>query len=234
MGIFGYLALPCSFRSIDCGENGQCESTFNDYSCLCDDRGFKMDDKNPQSVCLIDNCFNVDCGFNNTCTNTIGKYQCGDGYYHKNKSESCQDIDECTTDKFLCGEQEYGECNNLNGTYICDCNQGFENINSNQHDSVCIDTDECLGINNCGYNNTCTNSIGSYQCECFEGYYNEEESEPCQDIDECLSEVASFEPDFCQGGICSNDVGGYDCTCPSSSFLAYDNGPNRVPFCGMI
>ena len=131
----------------------------------------------------------------------------------------------------MCGDSEYGTCLNTEGAFICACRDGFKNRNG--LDSVCIDMDECNEFD-CGFNNICTNTIGSYQCECGAGYDHTNEREPCQDIDECLTEVASFEPDFCQGGICSNYVGGYDCTCPSNSFLAHDNGPNRVPFCGMI
>ena len=99
-------------------------------------------------------------------------------------------------------------------------------------DSVCIDKDECLGINNCGFNNTCANFIGTYQCECIEGYYNDKESEPCQDIDECSIKFDSFEPDFCQHGICLNYPGGYNCTCPNKTKLTIDDGSNNIRFCG--
>ena len=156
------------------------------------------------------------------------------GYEQNNSTDkACEDKNECTDNVFTCGNAENGNCRNYDGTHACYCNSGFQN--RHELDSECLDIDEC-GMNeiDCGFNNICTNTIGSYQCECGAGYYHTYEWEPCQDIDECLTEVASFEPDFCQGGICSNYAGGYDCTCPSNSFLAYDNGPNRVSFCGMI
>ena len=75
MGIFGYLALPCSFRSIDCGENGQCEDMFDDYSCLCGEGSLNMKENNPQSSCIIDNCYNVDCD-QGICEATLNSYSC--------------------------------------------------------------------------------------------------------------------------------------------------------------
>ena len=147
------------------------------------------------------------------------------------KDKACEDINECETDKFICGESEYGTCNNLEGTFVCVCNQGFENRNG--LDSDCIDKDECIEFD-CGFNNTCINTIGSYQCDCRDGFYHKNEWEPCQDIDECSSETVPPEPGYCQGGICSNYPGGYDCFCPSYSFEVHYDGPNNVSFCGNI
>ena len=59
--VFTYLALPCSFRDIDCGENGQCENMFNDHRCSCGEGALKIDE-NPKSACIKDYCFNIDCG----------------------------------------------------------------------------------------------------------------------------------------------------------------------------
>ena len=144
------------------------------------------------------------------------------------KNKVCEDIDECT-DEFICGESEYGTCNNLEGTYACVCIPGFEN--RNRLNSDCIDKDECTEFD-CGFNNICINTIGSYQCDCRDGFYHKNEWEPCQDIDECSIETVTLEPDYCQGGECLNYDGGYDCTCPSYSFEVYDDGPNNVTFCG--
>ena len=133
------------------------------------------------------------------------------------------------------GEVETGKCINSIGSYVCDCNQGFKN--RNELDSDCIDIDECVTYDR-GFNNSygnCINTPGSYRCECKDGYENKNnnDSESCQDIDECMTEVESYEPVFCQDGTCSNYPGGYNCTCLMSfDFLAYDNGPNQVPLCG--
>ena len=117
----------------------------------------------------------------------------------------------------------------MDGTYVCECNQGFEN--EDDPDSACIDIDECNDFN-CGFNSTCTNTIGSYLCECGHGYEHLNTWEQCQDIDECSTEVDPSEPAFCRAGTCSNYPGGYECTCPENTFLTIDNGPNSVPFCG--
>ena len=141
----------------------------------------------------------------------------------------CEDIDECNNDIYPCGIEDYSTCLNIEGAFICACRDGFKNENGRE--SICMDTNECDEFD-CGFNNTCTNTIGSYQCECGDGYYNDDEWEPCQDIDECSTETLSYEKYFCQDGICSNYIGGYNCTCPTNDFLSYDNGPNKVPFCG--
>ena len=83
------------------------------------------------------------------------------GFVRSFKNGACEDLNECETDIFPCGRPYYGECLNLEGTYACDCNQGFENIN--QLDSQCIDIDEC-NLFDCGFDNYCINTIGSYQC----------------------------------------------------------------------
>ena len=59
--IFAYLALPCLFKNVDCGDKGQCENQFNDYSCSCGDGAMKKNETDPQSTCIIDYCYQVDC-----------------------------------------------------------------------------------------------------------------------------------------------------------------------------
>ena len=53
------------------------------------------------------------------------------------------DINECNTTatnvNYVCGgekDKEWGECTNTEGSYICNCNDGFENTNSSQYDCV--------------------------------------------------------------------------------------------------
>ena len=76
-------------------------------------------------------------------------------------------------------------------TYVCDCNQGFEN--KDEPDSECIDEDECNEFD-CGLNNTCTNTIGSYKCAC------KPEFEVAGLCDQCM---LAREPD--PAGQCYND-----------------------------
>ena len=75
IGVFVYLLLPCSFRTIYCGENGQCENEFNDYSCSCGEGAIKMNNTDPQSTCIIDYCYKVDCK-RGICKASSNDYRC--------------------------------------------------------------------------------------------------------------------------------------------------------------
>merc|ERR1719427_2158069 len=84
-----------------------------------------------------------------------------------------------------CGEGDATRANCLNtiGSFMCECNEGFENK------PICSDVNECL-INNggCGEGNvtrsSCINSPGSFRCECNEGFV---------DPPTCESPAASLE-----------------------------------------
>ena len=69
-----YFALQCEFRNIDCGENGQCENMFNDYSCSCG-KGAIRKDEQPRSSCIIDHCYGVDCN-RGECKYSLNDYYC--------------------------------------------------------------------------------------------------------------------------------------------------------------
>ena len=252
--VFAYLALPCLFRYIDCGDKGQCENMFNGYRCLCGDGAIKIDESDPQSSCVMDYCYGVDCG-RGECQVSSNDYICqcesglryiqiqncdlmiecfisNKGFKQNSENKTCEDMNECDADKYTCGGLEgvfYGTCENSEGTHACYCNEGFQN--RNELDSECLDIDECTKFG-CGIDSKCINTIGSYQCECGDGYEHENEWEACQDIDECSIVAIPPEPDYCQDGECSNYPGGYDCTCPSYSFEVYHDGPNNVMFCG--
>ena len=134
MGIFGYLALPCSFRSIDCGENAQCESTFNDYSCLCVDGARKTDDKNPKSACLTDYCYNIDCG-RGECQASFNSHSCSCDVGAIKKNETNPES-VCITDHCLGVDCKSGTCQNSLNDYICRCQSGLRFIDS--CDYTCI------------------------------------------------------------------------------------------------
>ena len=75
MIVFVYLALPCLFKNVDCGDNGQCENEFNDHSCICGNGAIKKNETDPQSTCIIDYCYNIDCR-KGTCQPTSNNYRC--------------------------------------------------------------------------------------------------------------------------------------------------------------
>ena len=121
----------------------------------------------------------------------------------------CIDKDECNEDESgdLCGD--FGTCKNDEGGYSCDCNDGYQNMNST--DSLCVNTDECLEENKCGLGN-CRDSVGSYECDCPSGTWHDETTEPiCKDINECQI------PNACSiGHSCQNFDFSFNCTCPSA------------------
>lgn len=99
------------------------------------------------------------------------------------------DIDECNVTEPC---QNNGNCSNTFGSYICDCQSGWQGKNCqtgrrafrviillasnlasystiNNVYLAIADIDECT-IEPCENNGTCHNSNGSYQCECMSGF----------------------------------------------------------------
>ncbi len=97
----------------------------------------------------------------------------------------CYDLDECEEPDGIgipyCGDK--ATCVNTEGSFTCDCHNGYENHVANVG---CSDIDECLTDQapNCKLGTNCINNDGGYTCECRENY----EGDPyvnCYDIDEC-------------------------------------------------
>ena len=70
-------------------------------------------------------------------------------------------------------------CQNTPGSFICVCNNGFQDNGFGQ----CNNIDECLATP-CGVNSYCHDTLGSYNCDCIPGYEIDSYKE-CVDIDEC-------------------------------------------------
>ena len=103
----------------------------------------------------------------------------------------------------------------------CICNNGYNNVNNNTL-NVCLDINECEQ-DFCGFGN-CSNTDGSFTCmcppqflpgeekqqcqECVFGFEFGNQSESCQDIDECSQININ-----CGDGICENNIGSYSCVC---------------------
>ena len=71
---FAYLALPCEFQNINCGENGNCQNGFNDYSCSCGNGTMKANNL-PSSACITDYCYGIDCK-KGVCQVSSNDYNC--------------------------------------------------------------------------------------------------------------------------------------------------------------
>nr|XP_006816606.1 PREDICTED: sushi, von Willebrand factor type A, EGF and pentraxin domain-containing protein 1 [Saccoglossus kowalevskii] len=159
---------------------------------------------------------------------TIADYTCDNGYDHsgvsslscmndghwENNKVGCSDYNECLSDDSMCQHL----CINSNGTYVCDCNQGYQ-LHSDGH--TCIDINECLtdmyGLQNGGCEDTCTNTRGSYFCTCPIGYELTPNGIHCRDIDECSTGMND-----CQQK-CRNTLGSYTCECHPGYYL-HSNG----------
>ena len=159
------------------------------------------------------------------------------GYFWSEKSESCEDIDECLDGgigQSTCNSVGMAyTCQNLIGAYTCVCNSGY---------SFDPDTNECHDINEClegtsGCEIGCTNLEGSFECtspttspttsfiptcqldcsgvacivvcNCQNGYTWDQAASKCVDIDECATgaDICYAEP------ICENTVGSFNCGC---------------------
>ena len=198
----------CSTEAITCtGQFETCVNKIGEFSCQCESTGFE---RNAQtSDCAdIDECqsYEEHCpGPFDVCVNEVGSFTCpceSTGYERLSQSADCSDVDECIASS-TCPETNE-ECQNIQGSYICECKTGFERSEISQ----CIDIDECtLSVDLCpGPFDNCENNIGSFDCPCDSpGYQRASESVDCSDINECDL------PEACVG--CENLVGSYTCDC---------------------
>ncbi|NP_001103991.1 uncharacterized protein LOC563864 precursor [Danio rerio] len=132
--------------------------------------------------------------------------QCGVGFMADSQNY-CRDVNECLTAN-PCQHQ----CYNLMGSYICQCEVGFE---------LASDSVSCQDINECEISNyicqfQCVNEPGAFHCACPEGYQLQG-PRMCQDIDECETGAHNCREDE----MCWNYYGGFRC---------YPRDPCREPY----
>ncbi|XP_046415905.1 fibrillin-2-like isoform X1 [Neodiprion fabricii] len=84
-----------------------------------------------------------------------------------------------------------------------ECEPGYLKTNQGK----CIDIDECEAIPGLCEGGKCVNTLGSFTCECPQGQVRNEETNACEDEDECLHEG------ICTDGRCVNTEGGFYCLC---------------------
>ncbi|XP_034181758.2 protein kinase C-binding protein NELL1 isoform X1 [Osmia lignaria lignaria] len=99
-------------------------------------------------------------------------------------------------------------CLNLQTTYACHCDIGFQGDGHN-----CHDIDECKQQggsegHHCNANTKCVNVIGSYTCECLPGYHRVDKFN-CAELDECATGHHACD----QHATCVNTAGSYYCIC---------------------
>ncbi|XP_053390085.1 uncharacterized protein LOC128553006, partial [Mercenaria mercenaria] len=165
--------------------------------------------------------------FNHTAT-----YQCNSGYETADKTlitcnssgkwsdmpPKCNDIDEC--DRYTARCHRRAQCTNTNGSYVCECHDGFRDISEKGEVGIkCQDINECANdsTNPCNRKGSqCINYPGGFLCLCDDGWTDNNCS---TDINECLDSTTC--------GVranCSNTDGGYNCTC----FPGYPKGDPKI------
>ncbi|XP_029349298.1 latent-transforming growth factor beta-binding protein 2 [Echeneis naucrates] len=142
---------------------GQCINTDGSFLCLCE-AGFKfnadMADCEDQDECK--EFGGTVCG-TWRCENTIGSYRCFMSCQPGLEGEATADcdIDECINET-ICGN--HGFCENTDGSFRCQCDQGY--TNPLEDTSRCVDVNECeMSLALCG-EALCENVDGSFLCIC--------------------------------------------------------------------
>lgn len=81
-----------------------------------------------------------------------------------------------------------GKCQNLMGSFICSCPEGFE---LSPITNICEDIDECLINPGICENGVCTNTIGGAFCTCPEGYVLSHGNMKCIDMrkEQCYDQM---------------------------------------------
>ncbi|XP_068560985.1 latent-transforming growth factor beta-binding protein 4 isoform X2 [Cebidichthys violaceus] len=162
--------------------DGRCVNTDGSFQCQCQ-TGFTT---NPErTACLdVDEC--VQSGgsvcASQRCENTIGSYRCltsCEPGFKVTQTGGCVDINECSNET-LCGRHAF--CQNLVGTYLCVCDQGFT---STADGKTCVDEDECVSLPGVCGSARCENVEGSFMCECdTRGHEFDTSSRRCVNTDQ--------------------------------------------------
>uniref|UniRef100_A0A8C5E905 Latent transforming growth factor beta binding protein 2 n=2 Tax=Gouania willdenowi TaxID=441366 RepID=A0A8C5E905_GOUWI len=140
---------------------GQCINTDGSFLCLCE-AGFKFNEDTAD--CEDQNeCKDFEGSVCGTwrCENTIGSYRCFMGCEPGLEGTTGCDIDECNNET-ICGN--HGFCENTDGSFRCQCDQGYNNPPGDM--TTCVDVNECeMSLALCR-EALCENYDGSFLCIC--------------------------------------------------------------------
>uniref|UniRef100_F1KPH9 Latent-transforming growth factor beta-binding protein 1 n=1 Tax=Ascaris suum TaxID=6253 RepID=F1KPH9_ASCSU len=215
----GHTCLPLDKRhctveeweKMDCGRNHLClVDEYGNGDCDTCKSGFIMRDG---SCSDIDECADAEtnvCHADAICKNLVGSFtcQCQPGF--KGDGFQCIDVDECQQNPC----HPHANCINFPGSYTCKCPDGWDGDGTNEcinpldeecrnKEAVCKRTNHtsCLSVR-----------LGELisVCECDANYRYNNETEQCEDIDECEENRHSCDPST---SVCVNTDGGYICEC---------------------
>lgn len=196
----------CAALQNPCAPHAICENTSPGYACKCQ-QGFRA---KPDAKILCEQVdVNILCSSNFDCTNNAecidGQCFCQDGF--EPQGSVCADIDECRTEKNVCGD--HSTCANTPGSYRCECENGFVGTPPRiACKAPCEDV-------KCGPHAFCKPDRTEAYCMCEEGWtYNPSDiSAGCIDIDEC--DAVHGPSGRCgPNAVCRNGPGSYSCECP--------------------
>uniref|UniRef100_A0A673JVW3 Low-density lipoprotein receptor-related protein 1-like n=1 Tax=Sinocyclocheilus rhinocerous TaxID=307959 RepID=A0A673JVW3_9TELE len=126
----------------NCGDNS--DETNCDHTSTCDKDQFK---------CSNGKCIsaNLRCNFFNDCED-YGSDEIGC------KTDTM--LNDCKSNKSLCGDGDEAHCISNGTDTFCSCKQGFQSVEHN----TCEDKNECKQFGTCSH--ICNNTKGSYKCSC--------------------------------------------------------------------
>ncbi|CAH1238379.1 FBN3 [Branchiostoma lanceolatum] len=194
-----------------CGENAECRNSGGSaYQCTCDD-GFEGDGFNcvDHDECAEQDEHGDHCHEEHgTCVNYIGGFDCicKPGYQRTSEGmDKCVDVDECHGEKLIIPCPGHSHCENTDGSFICQCDEGHR-----YEGFECVDIDECAeGSHTCPSSSMCTNMDGTFNCNCGTQGYVVDSSGTCVDLNECQQS-----PSPCHvNAACTNNDGSYTCAC---------------------
>lgn len=209
----------------------------------------------PRGYSFDDGCSDIDeceideddpepgpCGENKICLNTIGSFtcQCEDGYRTKTGTltfsaespEGCVDINECSENEGLCGDNAF--CSNTSPQYSCFCDVGFLSSTGGETfrhgDNVsCVDVNECKEHDTCGANATCFNTNGSYYCTCNSGFALKSGASSFTETGERCEDMCSIDKTICGNGTCHPTPNGHLCACHKGFTNYFNQGAKCIP-----
>ncbi|GMS93257.1 hypothetical protein PENTCL1PPCAC_15432, partial [Pristionchus entomophagus] len=160
----------------------------------------------------------------------VGECYCPNGFIMDDTLGECIDVNECYNKTITCPANS--KCNNLVGSYKCECDDGYTNTNTDKDTKlaqpVCKPIKYCgLKLDNCTMykNSVCRETKPFYECDCKRGYERNQTAgpcpaaqlakpNPCVDINECTSGGAECD----KNARCINSPGSYKCACNDGYF----------------
>lgn len=145
---------------------------------------------------------NRHCSGKGAVSETLGICVCNPGY----TGTCCEiDVNECDNANGGCPQQ----CVNTEGSYRCECFDGFTLTKLSDGQEVCEDINECAADNG-GCEKMCMNYPGSHSCACIPPKVLEMDKKTCADENHCMTDPEAFNcSDHCV--IHENQ---FKCACP--------------------